>query len=108
MSTTYTSAADIFKKLVLQELKDQRALSGKNSYQSLPTWYQTTPTSPGQSPTDHFSWDGRKLYSLPPARRLERGRTPPPPFPPPTSNTDTTPYLLGATEQVGALSGGGG
>ena len=41
MSATHTLAAAASKKRALQELKDQRALGGKDSYQSMSAWQHT-------------------------------------------------------------------
>ena len=46
MSATHTPAAAASKKRAFQELKSQRTLGGKDSYQSISAWQQTTSTSP--------------------------------------------------------------
>ena len=46
MSATHKPAAAASKKRAMQELNDQHALGGNNSYQSISTWQQTAPTSP--------------------------------------------------------------
>ena len=46
MSATHTPATSASKKRAMQELKDQRALGGKDSYQSISAWQQIAPTSP--------------------------------------------------------------
>ena len=46
MSATHTPAMAASKKRAMQELKDESALGGKDSYQSISTWKQTTLTSP--------------------------------------------------------------
>ena len=50
MSATHTPAAAASKKRAMQELKDQRALGGKDSYRSMSAWQQTVPTSPAGPP----------------------------------------------------------
>ena len=56
MSATYTPAAVVSKKPALQKVKDQGALGGKDSYQSMSAWRKTAPTSPWYSPTHQSSW----------------------------------------------------
>ena len=46
MSATHTPATAGSKKRAMQELKDRSALGGKDSYQPISTWQQTTLTSP--------------------------------------------------------------
>ena len=65
MSATHTSAATASNERALQELKDQCAGDGKDSYHSLPTWQQTAPTFL-YSLTHHSSWGGGTAYSPPP------------------------------------------
>ena len=38
--------------------KDQHAMGGKDSYQSISAWQQTTPTSPWYNPIHQFRWGG--------------------------------------------------
>ena len=66
MSPTHTPAASASKKRAMQELKDQRALGGKDSYQPIPEWQQTAPTSPWYSPFHQPEWGGGPTYSPPP------------------------------------------
>ena len=66
MSATHTPAAAASKKRAMQELKDQRALGGKDSYQSISAWQQTTPTPPWYSPTHQSGLGGGPAYSPPP------------------------------------------
>ena len=63
MSATHTPAAAASKKRAMQELKDQRALGGKDSYQSISAWQQTAPTSPWYSPTHQSGWGRGPAYS---------------------------------------------
>ena len=82
MSATYTPAASASKKRAMQELKDQRALSGKDSYRSISAWQQTAPTSPWYSPIHQPGWGGGPAYSPPPHAGWGGGThtaTPPPP-----------------------------
>ena len=79
MGATHTPAAAASKKRAMQELKDQRALGGKEAYQSVATWQKTAPTSPWYSPT-HQPRLGRRAGVQPPsAHRLGQGNAPPPP-----------------------------
>ena len=66
MSATHTPAASASKKRAMQELKGQRALGGKDSYQSISAWQQTAPTSPWHSPIHQPGWGGGPAYSPPP------------------------------------------
>ena len=66
ISATHTPAAAVSEKRALQELKDQRALGGKDSYQSISARQQTAPPSPWYSPIHQSSWGGGPAYSPPP------------------------------------------
>ena len=66
MSATHTPAAPASKKGPMQELKDQRALGGKDSYQSNSAWQQIVPTSPWYSPSYQSSWGRGPAHSPPP------------------------------------------
>ena len=81
MSATPTPAAAASKNWAMQELKDQRALGGKEAYQSISTWQQTAPTSPWYSSTYQPGWGGGSAYSPPPPTSWGRGAhiAPPPP-----------------------------
>ena len=82
MGATHTPAGAASKKRAMQELKDQRALGGKEVYQSVATWQQTAPTSPWYSPTHQPSWGGGPAYSSPPHTGWGRGaHIAPPPSP---------------------------
>ena len=107
MGTTHTPAAAASKKRAMQELKDQRALGGKEAYQSVATWQQTAPTSPWYSPTHQPSWGGGPAYSPPPHTGWGRRTHIPPPLPP-ASNPGTTHHPLEAAELAGAEPGEGG
>ena len=107
MSAMHTPAAAASKKRARQELKDQRALGGKDSYQSMSAWQHTAPTSPWYSPTHQSSWSGGPAYS-PLRTQAGAGERIPPLPPPPVSNAGTTLHLPEAAELVGARPGGGG
>ena len=108
MSATDTPAAAASKKRAMQELKNQRALGGKYSYQSISAWQQTAPTSPWYSSTHQSGWGGGPAYSLPPhAGWGGRAHTAPPP-PPAAFNPGTTHHPLEAAELAGAEPGEGG
>ena len=42
--------------------KDQRALGGKDSYQSISAWQQTAPTSPWYNPIHQSRWGGGPVH----------------------------------------------
>ena len=42
--------------------KDQHALGGKDSYQSISAWQQTTPTSPWYNPIHQSRWGGGPVH----------------------------------------------
>ena len=104
ISAMHTPAANASKKRTMQELKDQRALGGKNSYQSTSAWQQTAPTSPWYSPIHQSGWDGGPTYSPPPHAGWGGGKHTTPP-PTPASNPGTTHHPLEAAELAGAESG---
>ena len=107
MSATHTLAAAVSKKRALQELKDQRALGGKNSYQSMSAWQQTALTSPWCSPTINLAKAGyRRTASL--RTQAGAGKRTLPLLPPPVCNPGPIPPLPEAAELVGAEPGGGG
>ena len=107
MSATHTPAAAASKKRAMQELKDQRALGGKEAYQSIATWQQTAPTTPWYSPTHQPGWGGGPAYSPPPHTGWGRGAHIAPP-PPVASNPGTTHHPLEAAKLAGAEPGEGG
>ena len=82
MSATHTPATAASKKRAMRELKDQRALGGKYSYQSISAWQKTTSTSPWYSPTHQSGWGGRPVYNpLPHIGWGGGAHTAPPPHP---------------------------
>ena len=91
MNATHTPAAAASKTRALQELKDQRALGGKDSYQSMSGWQQTAPRLRGTAPPTNPAGAGKCTLPLPP---------------PPVSNPGTTPHLPEATELAGTGPGG--
>ena len=97
MGATLTPAAAASKKRAMQELKDQRALGGKEAYQSIATWQQTAPHLRGTAPlTNPAGAAGQRTASL----RTQAGageRTSPLPLPP-ASNPGTTHHPLEAAE----------
>ena len=97
MGATLTPVAAASKKRSMQELKDQRALGGKEAYQSIATWQQTAPHLRGTAPlTNPAGAAGRRTPSL----RTQAGageRTSPLPLPP-ASNPGTTHHSLEAAE----------
>ena len=92
---TLTPAAAASKKRAMLELKDQRALGGKEAYQSIATWQQTAPHLRGTAPlTNPAGAAGRRIAPL----RTQAGageRTLPLP---PASNPGTTHHPLEAAE----------
>ena len=97
MDATLTPAAAASKKRAMQELKDQRALGGKEAYQSIATWQQTAPylRGPAHLPTRL----GRRAGVQPPsAHRLGQGSAYRPSPLPPASNPGTTHHPLEAAE----------
>ena len=97
MGATLTPAAATSKKRAMQELKDKRALGGKEAYQSIATWQQTAPHLRGPAPlTNPAGAAGRRTASL----RTQAGageRTSPLPRPP-ASNPGSTHHPLEAAE----------
>ena len=93
MGATLTPAAAASKKRAMQELKDQRALGGKEANQSMATWQQTAPHLRGPAPlTNPAGAAGWRTASL----RTQTGageRTSPLPLPP-ASNPGTTYHPL--------------
>ena len=109
MSATHTPAAAASKKQAMQELKDQRALDGKVSYQSISAWQQTAPTSPWYSPTHQSGWGGGPAYSPPPHAGWGGGaHTAPPPSPPGFQPEHCTPPTRGRGAGRGRARGGRG
>ena len=82
MSSTHTPVESASKKRAMQGLKDQRALGGKGSYQSISAWQQTVPTSPWYSPIHQPGWGGGPAY-IPPPHAGWGGGTHTAPSPPP-------------------------
>ena len=107
MSAMHTPAAAASKKRALQELKDQRALGGKDSYYSMSAWQQTTPTFPWHSSTHQPSWGGGTAYNPPPHVGWGGGAHTAPSSPP-LSNPGTTRHLPDATELAGGMRVGAG
>ena len=107
MSATHTPAAATSKKRAMQELKDQRALGGKEAYQSIATWQQTAPTSP-YSPTHQPGWGGGPAYSPPPHTGWGRGAHIAPPPPPGFQPGHYTPPARGRGAGRGRARGGRG
>ena len=105
LSATHTPAAAASKKRAMQELKDQRALGRKDSYQLISAWKQTAPTSPWYCPTHQSGWDGGPAYSplRTEAGAAERAQL----LPPPASNPGTTHHPLEAAELAEAEPGDG-
>ena len=97
MGATLTPAAAASKKRAMQELKDQRALGGKEAYQSIATWQQTAPHLRGPAPlTNPAGAAGRCTASLR-TQDWAGERKSPLPFPP-ASNPGTTHHPLEAAE----------
>ena len=97
MCAILTPAAAASKKRAVQELKDQRALGGREAYQSMATWQQTAPylRGPAHLPTRL----GRRAGVQPPsAHRLGQGSAYRPSPLPPASNPGTTHHPLEAAE----------
>ena len=107
MSAPHAPAAAASKKRAMQELKNQRALGRKDSYQSIPAWQQTAPTSPRYSPTHQSGWGGGPVCSPPPRAGWSGGAHTAPP-PPPGFQPGTTHHQLEAVELAGAEPGEGG
>ena len=108
MGATHTPAAAASKKRAMQELKDQRALGGKEAYQSVATWQQTAPTSPWYSPTHQPGWGGGPAYSPPPHTGWGRGTHIPPPPSPGFQPGHYTPPARGRGAGRGRARGGRG
>ena len=97
MGATLTPAAAASKKRAMQELRDQRALGGKEAYQSIATWQQTAPHLRGTAPlTNPAGAEDRRTASLR-TQAEAGGRTSPLPLPP-ASNPGTTHHPLEAAE----------
>ena len=103
MSAPHTLAAAASKKRSLQELKNQRAMGGKNS----PCPHGNRPPLPLRGTASSINLAGAKDRRTAPLRTQagagERTRPLPPP---PVSNPGTTPHLPEAAELAGARPGG--
>ena len=108
MSATHTSAAAASKKRAMQELKDQRALGGKEAYQPIDTWQHTAPTSLWYSPTHQPGLGGGAGYSPPPHTGWGRGAHIAPPPPPGFQHGHYTPPARGRGAGRGRARGGRG
>ena len=108
MSATHTPAAAASKKRAMQELKDQRALGRKDSYQSISAWQQTAPTSPWYNPTHQSGWGGGTAYSPPPHAGWGGGAHTAPPPPPGFQPGHYTPLTRGRGAGRGRARGGAG
>ena len=111
MSATHTPAAVASKKRALQELKDQRALGGKDSYQSMSARQQTPPpplrsTAPPTNLAGAGDRRGGSAHRPPPLPRFPT-RALHPTYPRPRSWPAQSPGGSGGVSR-GRSGGGGG